>query len=298
MELRKILVGTDFSETSARAARWTAKHLAPTAELVLAHAIDLPQPPSFLRAVLPAADEMREAARSAAEEHMAALAEELGPGPVRTEIRFGGSAETLVALAREMAPDLIVVGGHGGRRGMLGLVGSTTEHLVRLSPAPVLVARGLEDQPPRSILAPLDASPVAGRVLEWSRVFRDAFGARVTACYAVDVLQAYGRVRTVAAASRVGELERDLREQSGQWIAERLRAAGFAAGEGEIQVTVGDPRSAIPLLAERVDADLIIMGSRGAGAVGRAVLGSVAGALLNATSFPMLIVGQRGARGG
>jgi nucleotide-binding universal stress UspA family protein len=59
---------------------------------------------------------------------------------------------------------------------------------------------------------------------------------------------------------------------------------------------VGDPRAAIPLLAECVDADFVIMGSRGAGAVGRAVLGSVAGAVLNTTTFPVLVVPGRGPR--
>jgi nucleotide-binding universal stress UspA family protein len=290
VQVRKILVGTDFSEASTAAARWTARHFAGDTEVVLAHVIDVPKPPAFLRGLLPAVEDVSESSRLAAEQRLGELAEHMPEARVRTELRFGLAADTLVALVRDTGADLVVVGGHGSRRGVLGLVGSTTEQLVRVSPVPVLVARGLEEGPPRSVLAPLDASPAAGRVLAWSRMFKERFDTRVTACYAVDVMQAYGRIRTVSAATRIVQMEDNLRSESSRWIGERLRDAGFADGEGDILVTIGDPRSAIPLLAERVDADLIVMGSRGAGTVGRAVLGSVAGAVLSTTSYPVLIV--------
>jgi nucleotide-binding universal stress UspA family protein len=296
VDLRRVLIGTDFSEASMAAARWTARHLAPDAELVLMHAVDVPKPPVFLLGVLPAAEDVTKNAGARAEQRLRDLATELEPANVRTELRVGDTAGMLVSMVRKLAPDLVVIGGHGARRGVLGLIGSTTEQLVRVSPAPVLVARGLEDLPPRSILAPLDPSPATSRVLDWSRTLQQRFGARVTACYAVDVLQAYGRIRTVSAASRIAEMEKDLRAQSVAWIRERLREAGFADEDADVQVTVGDPRAAIPLLAERVDADLVVMGSRGAGAVGRAVLGSVAGAVLNTTTFPVLVVPGRSPR--
>jgi nucleotide-binding universal stress UspA family protein len=290
VKLRRILVGIDFSEASVAAARWVSRHFGDSAEVVLAHVIDVPKPPAFLRSLLPAVEDVSESNRLAAEQRLSELAAQM-PGPkVRTELRFGASAETLVALVRDIGADLVVVGGHGSRRGVLGLVGSTTEQLVRVSAVPLLVARGLDEGPPRSILAPLDPSPAAARVLAWSRMFRERFDARVTACYAVDVMQAYGRIRTVSAATRIVQVEEGLRKESSRWISDRLRAAGFAAGDAEVQVTIGDPRSAIPLLAERVDAGLVIMGSRGAGSVGRAVLGSVAGAVLSTTSYPVLIV--------
>jgi nucleotide-binding universal stress UspA family protein len=290
VKVRRILVGTDFSEASAAAARWTVRHFTPGAEVVLAHVIDVPKPPAFLRGLLPTVKDVSESNRVAALERLREMAEHMPASSVRTELRFGVAADTLVALTRDTGADLVVVGGHGSRRGVLGLVGSTTERLVRDSPVPVLVARGLEEGPPRSVLAPLAASPTAGQILKWSRLFKERFDARVTACYAVDVMQAYGRIRTVSAATRIVQVEENLRRESSRWIEERLREAGYAEGEGDIQVTIGDPRSAIPLLAERVDADLIVMGSRSSGTVGRAVLGSVAGVVLSTTSYPVLIV--------
>lgn len=296
MQLQKLVVGTDFSEASTAAARWVAKYLAPDAGIVLAHAIDLPKPPAFLRGLLPTPGVVAENASLGAEQRLADLALTLDGAPVEPVVQFGSAAEVLVELARSHHADMIVVGGHGSRRGVMGLVGTTTERLVRISPVPVLIARGLTDAPPVSVLAPIDAAPSTPNVLAWGRVFSRRWQARLTACYVIDVMQAYGRVRTMSAAARVTEMEDELRDESRKWIRERLAAAGFADGEADVSVMLGDPRSAIPVLADRADADLIIMGSRGAGAVGRAVLGSVASTVLSTTAYPVLIVVGRGTR--
>lgn len=293
MRLRKVVVGTDFTEAANAAARWIARHLAPDAELILVHAVELTQPPSFLRSLLPASEETAESLRFVATEHLRELAALLEPVQVRIEARIGSAADVLLELARAHEADLIVVGGHGSRRGVLGLIGTTTERLVSSATVPVLVARGLSDTPLRSVLAPIDPSYTATQVLEWGRVFSRQFGARVTVAYVVDVLQAYSRIRTVSAATRLAEMEGELRSRSRNWISERLREAGYEDDEAEISVMVGDPRSAIPVLAERAEADLIVMGSRGAGTVGRAVLGSVASGILSTTSYAVLIVMTR-----
>lgn len=296
MRLEKVVVGTDFTEAAGAAARWIARYLAADAEIILAHAVELSPAPSFLRGLLPGTEGDVDDARETAQQRLVEIREALQPVQVRTETRVGSAPDVLVAVAREHAADLIVVGGHGSRRGVLGLVGTTTERLVRSATVPVLVARGLSDGPLRSVLAPIDASAAAAQVLGWGRLLSRKFGARVNACYVVDVIQAYGRIRTVSAATRLGEMEAELRSRSRDWIAERLKEAGYDDDEADISVTLGDPRSAIPVLAERADADLIVMGSRGAGAVGRAVLGSVASAVLATTSYPVLIVMSRAVR--
>jgi nucleotide-binding universal stress UspA family protein len=296
VQLQRVVVGTDFSEASMAAARWVAKYLAPDVGIVLAHAVDLPKPPAFLRGLLPTPAVVTDNAVLGAEQRLADLALTLEGGRVEPVVRLGSSAEILVELARNHEADIIVVGGHGSRRGVMGLAGTTTERLVRISPVPVLIARGLTDAQPVSVLAPIDESPSSSNVLAWGRLFSRHWKARLTACYVVDVLQAYGRVRTMSAAARVPEMEEELRAESRKWIVDRLAASGFAQDEADVRVMLGDPRSAIPLLADRADADLIIMGSRGAGAVGRAVLGSVASTVLSNTAYPVLIVVGRGSR--
>jgi nucleotide-binding universal stress UspA family protein len=53
LQLRKIVVGVDFTDASLAAARWAATHFAPDAEIVLAHVVPSVRVPSFLRTHLP-----------------------------------------------------------------------------------------------------------------------------------------------------------------------------------------------------------------------------------------------------
>jgi nucleotide-binding universal stress UspA family protein len=74
---RDIVVGVDFSEPSLTAARWTARHLAGDASLVLAHAVCVPEPPRFLRELHPPVQPLIDDARRGAEARLAELAGEL-----------------------------------------------------------------------------------------------------------------------------------------------------------------------------------------------------------------------------
>jgi nucleotide-binding universal stress UspA family protein len=53
MRMERVVVGMDFSTAAIEAARWMSQYLAPYAELILCHVIDLPRTPSFLRGGAP-----------------------------------------------------------------------------------------------------------------------------------------------------------------------------------------------------------------------------------------------------
>jgi nucleotide-binding universal stress UspA family protein len=70
-------------------------------------------------------------------------------------------------------------------------------------------------------------------------------------------------------------------------------AAELAAAYGvpvSFEVVAGLPSEAITAQAAAIDADLIIVGSRGRGPVASALLGSVSRAVLNTADCPVLIV--------
>jgi nucleotide-binding universal stress UspA family protein len=298
MQLRRVVIGTDFSDASIAAARWVAAHLVSDGELVLVHAIDLPTPPVFLRRLLPTPDEVAENLRVGAEQRMDELAESLPDRKLHTVIRPGSAPQVVADAARECDADLIVVGEHGLRRGVRSLIGTTAERLLTCAPVPVLVARDLPAGPPSVVLAPLDGSDADSRVLSWARTFCDRFGSKVTACHAVDVMELYRRVRTLSAASRLRELEHEFRRDATTWVQQRLAESGLPDPDTAAEIRIGDPRYAIPAMAELAGADLIIMGGAGAGAVSRAVIGSVTSAVLSSTSYPVLVVvGDRPAEG-
>jgi len=54
---RRVVIGVDFSDASLAAARWAAMHLAPDAEVVLAHVLPEPVAPPYLQPHLPPAEE-------------------------------------------------------------------------------------------------------------------------------------------------------------------------------------------------------------------------------------------------
>ena len=58
----------------------------------------------------------------------------------------------------------------------------------------------------------------------------------------------------------------------------------------ETKLLRGEPPTALCELADQLDADLVVIGSRGLGAVGRMLLGSVSDRLLHSCKRPVLIV--------
>lgn len=76
---------------------------------------------------------------------------------------------------------------------------------------------------------------------------------------------------------------------------EHLMAEGAAlldaAGVGySMEVVLGEPSTALVDLAEQINADLVMLGARGMGAVESAVVGSVSKAVISRCSQPVLIV--------
>lgn len=72
-----------------------------------------------------------------------------------------------------------------------------------------------------------------------------------------------------------------------------LAAARTGTGPIETQVVEGDPRDEIAACAQRVGAQLVVVGAHGRSLVGEAVLGSTALALLERCDVPILVVRNR-----
>ncbi len=66
--------------------------------------------------------------------------------------------------------------------------------------------------------------------------------------------------------------------------------AGFHAAASESEVTFGEAGQEILAAAERLEADLIVMGRSGEGRIRRALLGSVTRKILRESQRPLLVV--------
>lgn len=295
MQLQRVVIGTDFSGSAMAAARWAAQNLGPATELVLAHAIQLPDAPRFLRGRLPSRELFLPTLRAGAEARLQQSAAQLAPAAVSVRVREGSPAEQIAALADEANADLVVVGRHGDRPGLWNRLGSTAERLVRTAHVPVLLINGTPATMPKHLLVAIDESEIAGSVLAWARQLGERFGAHVTVLHVVSSA-VLGHVLSMAAvgAGDVGELgdeevRADFRAETDRWLRELIGPAA-AGGQVTSEVAFGEAGQEILAAADRLAADMIIVGSRGAGAVRRAILGSVATEVLRGADRPVLVV--------
>jgi nucleotide-binding universal stress UspA family protein len=294
MQVKRVVIATDFSEPAKEAARWTARVFAPDAELTLVHAIHVPEVPEFLRARVPPVAAVVESMRESALRCLDELDTELGGGAAM-EVRLGRPAEEIASVARERNADLVVIGKHGDRPGVLHRLGCAAESTLTASPVPVLLATGERDAPPGKILVAVDDADITPHVLRWARWLADRFGATCTLLHVVSSAVA-SHVLSMAAigGAEVDEhdpesVKRSFRDETDRWL-RHLADAGLEPDRARSEVAFGHPAQEILAMADGIGADLVLIGSRGAGRVRRAVLGSTASEVLRGATRPTLVV--------
>ena len=289
MKSRSIVVGVDLSEPSVIAARWAVAHLGNDSEIVLAHAICVPEPPPFLRGLHAPTQQLIEDAKRGAEIRLRELISSMGVNRVRHDIRVGRPDEVVIAIARELGADLVVIGPHGERPGIWKLLGGTAERVMHQSPSSVMLARALPAGPARTVLVALDESEITPSVLDWASLVASHPEANVIVMHIVNPLIG-GAVAVNAGSLERRRAEDQLREWSETWLRERI--AGTKLEGAATEVAFGDPGFEILAAVERFGADMVVIGRNSPGR-GRAVgLGDTSAFLLRSGSGPVLLVGS------
>ena len=299
----RVVVAVDFSAPSMAAATWVTQHVARGAEVVLVHVLHAPSMPGFLAGRYPPAQRERliEAARAGAFARLRELSDSMATGPVWPEVRVGKPDEEIVRVAEEYGAGLVVVGRPATRAGVLGRIGTTAQRVLRRSPVPVLLAAGMPTRAPTRLLVAVDDSDMTGPVLDWGFALSDRFAAETTVMHVVSVplfpaasVAAVGLGPTGVESPRRGPAEDERAVHDAEhWLAERLQASS-KGGRITSAVVSGYVRPADAILAEaaRRGAELIVVGSSGAGAVPRLLFGSVAEGALRGASCPVLVIVQ------
>jgi nucleotide-binding universal stress UspA family protein len=208
-----------------------------------------------------------------------------------SSIHAGNPGRAILAEVSALNADAIVIGSHAYGTVGRALFGSVADYVVRHATIPVLVCTGQANRQwpadrPRRLLVPLDGSALAEAALEPARQLALAIGASVDLVGVVDLGSAavsphsmplHAFLETLAAETRA-ELER---------LAETLREQHVMA---DVQAPVGTPERAITQLAEQLETDIIVLASHGRGGVARALVGSVAHAIVQRATVPVLLV--------
>lgn len=292
--IRRLLVASDLSPGSgralARSIELAARH---GARLVVLHVVE-GGPAS-------GAPPMLEARARAAE---ADLRLEVDPlvlrfapqGRAEVDIRVvpGRDFEQIIAQARAVEADLVVLGAHGAHSVRDLFVGTTAGKVLRAGDCPVLVVKKVPKNSYRCVLVPVDFSGPSRLAL--ALALDIAPGAAVHVLHVPDVglepdlrragatpeeLEAYRRERIDAGE---GGLARFLEEARGG------TESGPERGVVQSLVEPGRPAAVIPAVARRLRADLVVMGTRGRTASPRLLLGSVAEHVLRDARCDVLAV--------
>lgn len=284
---QRIVIGMDFGEPSLLAARWITRHLGQDAEIVLAHAIDIADPPPFLRAVYPQTVARLDDARQKAETRLAEVVRSLGSGRVRAEIRIGRAEHVLAQLAEEIGADLLAVGPRRQQPGLRARLGSVAERVSRQARTSVFVARGLPDGPLSNVLAGLEGEATSQTLTTAAARLVDNDASRAVLIYVANSVP-HGGVPTAASVAKRDDSEDEIARLARQWLEQQV--AGTTLEGARLEVVFGDPGLELLNAVERLAGAALVIGRQHARAGDGPFLGRVAELILADGNSPVLVV--------
>jgi nucleotide-binding universal stress UspA family protein len=297
MQIKQILVPTDFSENARRAMSYAIQlakqcsaklHLLHTPVIPTYLLMDLsysPGPEAVTRILndsQEALDEQAKVIADAGVEHFAV-------------IREGTIHEVIRDYAKEHNTDLVVMGTHG-RTGVSKLMyGSVTERVLKTVHTPIIVVPAGGGKIPSSIVVAYDFSAPARRAAEAARAIHGLCHGSLHMVHSY--LDVWGEYTDRGAV--VGEAAERRREALRLGLEEMLKADAkelFSIDAQAIQthLVTGDPADCILRVAEEVGATLICAGTTGKSGIERILIGSVARRLLHDSKVPLLLTHDEG----
>jgi nucleotide-binding universal stress UspA family protein len=143
----------------------------------------------------------------------------------------------------------------------------------------------------KHVLIPTDGSAVARKAIRAGVKLAKELGAKVTAYYAMDVIQAYafGDGYILDTATLLG-MDRRAKELGEKYLAEVAKAARAAGVSCQTLMTKPEtPAEGIIAAAKKRKCDVIFMASHGRGEFTSLILGSVTQKVLARSKIPVLV---------
>jgi nucleotide-binding universal stress UspA family protein len=202
---------------------------------------------------------------------------------VRGQLVTGEPVDVLDRMSAQA--NLLVLGSAGHGTVHQVLLGSTSAELVRLARAPVVVVRGGGEVRGRVVVG-ADGSETSARAVDFAFDFASRHGAELVAVHAWSDLPL-----DALAAVREWDVDWDeVAEAASVVLAETLTGHAERYPEVPVRQVVAMSKPVQALLDEAEDADLVVVGSHGRGAVRRMLLGSVSQAVLHYAKCPVAVL--------
>jgi len=155
----------------------------------------------------------------------------------------------------------------------------------------------------KRVLVPLDGSRYASLALRYATEVAERFGAEVIlvqvirpAAPVVDVGTAIGVSAAGSQAAVQAALEADKRNaaRARRYLNGRVRAMRARGIQSSCDVLIGDAADSIVGFSEKENIDLVVMTTRGKSGLTRAIMGSVADAVIRRSGKPVLVIRPKG----
>jgi nucleotide-binding universal stress UspA family protein len=251
--LRNILFATDFSSCSEAALPYAigvARHYHGMLNLVTVVSAEIcddaqsPDPFYFRHSAVEKMEHLVTSEMFQGINHQELVEESEGDVPL-----------VLTELMRRHQIDLVVLGTHGRAGVKKALLGSVSEEIVYSACCPVLTVGPYVSKKPipelklRKILCSTDLMPGSARILAYALWLADSEHAHLTLLHAIE-----------SPSGVPLEYPEGVRERTMKWLEQLVPLDTEQAAEMELIVEIGTPAEQILKVAERLDADLIVMG--------------------------------------
>jgi nucleotide-binding universal stress UspA family protein len=271
--MKKILIPYDFSEQAKAAFRFALDMGKGSAcELHLLHVVKMPVLQHS--AVLPIAtveEDMLHDARKQAELKFEKIEKKfIRDAQIKTKVRFGDLAETILEYLASYKIDLVIMGTKGASGIRELLRGSNTEKVVRLSGVPVLaVKQSIQYQQIKNIVFPNSLNEDSSEDLMTKvKLLQDSFNAKVHVLW----------VNTPSNFQDDGQVQARLQSFASRYMLKNYSINIF----NDI-----DEETGIVNFADLIGADLIALGTHGRTGLSHMLNGSVAENLVNHITKPV-----------
>jgi nucleotide-binding universal stress UspA family protein len=289
MSGRTIIIGVDFGEPSLIAARWVAREFGADAELVLTHAVHLPEVPAFLRELYVPPEQVVDDACADAESRLRTFVKSLDAPHVRAEVHVGRPEDVLSNAVEASAAQWLVVGPRRQDRDIRHLLGNIAERTLRRSRASVLLAREVPDGAPANVLVGLDDTPLMPKLIEAAATLVGGAVSRVTAMYVARSIT-YESAPTAALTAEHRAREDRVRGRAEEWIVRQL--AGTPLEGAHARVTFGEPGMELVEAARALDDCVIVVGRNGGDEESQHLFGRATEVVLAEGEGPVLVVSE------
>jgi nucleotide-binding universal stress UspA family protein len=210
----------------------------------------------------------------------------------------GDVARSIVEHAEELGADLVVMCTHGRGGVRTWLLGSIAQQVIALRETPVLVVQpdGVAATPSfacRRLLVPLDGNPEHEQGLGVATALARACSAELHLLMVVPTLGTlsgeHGTTARLLPTATSAWLDIS-EEKAGAHLHQKAIGLQTMGLDTTTEVCRGDPASAIVRTAQRMEADLVVMGTHGKRGMDAFWAGSVAAQVSSRSRVPLLLM--------